>query len=165
MNPSMLKIAARVASPSPAEGALAAPDGQVIAALMELLQAKYAIEASYRSFADRTRGPWRDSLVEHWTTHAGEERQSAYDVAMKIVALGGDPALGQIVMPSCTASLEGFFVLLAEQEMAAILAARKIAAMAGDDMALRVMMENTSILDSQHLDDLRRMGSDVGVPF
>lgn len=160
-----LRIAARVASPSPSEGALAAPDGQVLAALLELLTAKYAVEASYRSFADRLRGPWRDALVGHWQEHAKDERQSAYDVAMKVVALGGDPSISTVSVPQCPGGVEAFCKVLAEQEMAAVLAARKIAAMAGDNMPLRVLMENTALLDAHHLDDLRRMCTEAGVAF
>jgi len=152
----ILKIARRVATPDK-EGSFAVAPGEVIAHLNHFLTAKYTVENSYRSFADRIKGPWRDSLVDHWHKHAEEERKSAYDIAMKCVALGGDPAVTVIQIPPGTPNLSGFMQLLVNQELDAIEAGRKLAAMAGNSMGLRVLAENTVVLDSQHLDDLRRM--------
>jgi len=150
------RIAERVATPLK-EGAFSAEPGELISHLNVFLAAKYSIEASYRSYADRVKGPWRDSLVAHWNEHAGDERKSAYDIAMKCVALGGDPILTVVQVPPCTPSLAGFMQVLISQELDAIEAGRKLAAMAGDNMGLRVLAENTVVLDSHHVDDLRRM--------
>src|ERR1700690_2006725 len=87
----VVRIASRVANVPAAEGEFAVPLGQLISTLQTLLGAKYAVEMSYRSYADRVRGLWRDSLVDHWHEHAKDERDMTYDLAMKIVGLGSDP--------------------------------------------------------------------------
>lgn len=158
----LLKIAGRIATVPVKEGPLSAEPGELISHLNNFLTAKYAIEASYRSYADRVKGPWRDSLVSHWHEHAEDERKSSYDLAMKCVALGGDPILTVVQIPPCTPSLEGFIQVLISQELDAIEAGRKLAAMAGDSMGLRVLAENTVVLDSHHLDDLKRSFSEYG---
>jgi bacterioferritin (cytochrome b1) len=153
----MLRIAGRVAATPAKEGAFAANPGELIAHLNHFLGAKYAVEASYRSFADRVKGPWRDSLVDHWHEHAEDERKSAYDLAMKVVAMGADPIMTTIQVPPCTANVAGFMQCLMNQELDAIEAGRKLATMAGENMGLRVLAENTVVIDSHHIDDLRRM--------
>lgn len=157
-------IAGRIASgPDVAkEGALGAPNGQVIAHLQEFLTAKYAVEMSYRSFSDRVRGPWRDALVDHWHEHAKEERESAYQLAMKIVGLGGDPIQTSVSIPPCPANVSGFIKLLMDQELDAISAGRKLISLSGANTSLKVLAENTIVLDTHHLDDLRRLG-DISV--
>lgn len=152
----IIRIARRIAT-SDKEGVTSSSAGELISHLNNFLAAKYCIEVSYRSFSDRVKGPWRDSLVEHWQEHANEERKSSYDLAMKCVALGGDPMLTTIQIPPCTPNLAGFMQVLLTQELDAIEAGRKLVMMAGDNTGLRVLAENTVVLDSQHADDLRRM--------
>lgn len=155
----LTRIANRVAQGpvSSKEGDLGAPIGQVIAHLQKFLSAKYAVEMSYRSFADRVRGPWRDALVDHWHEHATEERESAYQIAMKVVGLGGDPIQTGVIIPPCVANVSAFCNVLMDQELAAIEAGRALIQMAGTTTSLKVLAENTILLDTQHLDDLRRM--------
>jgi bacterioferritin (cytochrome b1) len=143
------------------EGSPAVPTGQIIAHLQHWLGAKYAIDVAYRSFADRVRGPWRDSLVDHWQEHSKEERAHAYDLAMRIIGLGGDPAQTVVQVPPCTANLGGFFQVLMKMEKEAIEAGRKTIQMAGDLTSLKVMAENMIVVDTQHLDDLRRMNAQI----
>lgn len=143
------------------EGSLAVPPAQVVAHLQKWLGAKYRIDAAYRSYADRVKGPWRDSLVEHWTTHAGEERQAAYDLAMKIVGLGGDPNVTVIEVPMTSPNLGALCMTLMNLELKAIEAARETMSMSGEMVSLRVLAENICLQDTQHLDDLRRMCVDV----
>jgi bacterioferritin (cytochrome b1) len=138
------------------EGMLAVPPGQVIAHLNKWLVAKYRIDAAYRSFADRVKGPWRDSLVEHWQTHAGEERAAAYDLAMKIVGLGGDPNVTVIDVPMAPPDLASLCMVLMNLEVKAIEAARETLSMSGERVSLRVLAENICLQDTAHLDDLRR---------
>lgn len=143
------------------EGTLAAPMGQVIAHLQKYLTAKYAIDIAYRSFADRVRGPWRDSLVDHWHEHSKEERGHAYDLAMKIVGLGSDPIQTTVSIKACTANLAGFMQILSEMELEAIEAGRTLIQLAGNQTSLVVMAENMVLIDTQHLDDLRRMAAQI----
>lgn len=157
-----VRIAARVASSRVAltvekEGGYAGPDGQVISLLQEFLNAKYSIDNAYRSFADRVRGPWRDALVDHWQEHAKEERSAAYDIAMKIVGLGADPMVTVTSVPQCPGNLDAFCQVLAKMELDTIENGRKLIAMSGDNAAMKVFAENLVLVDTKHLDDLRRM--------
>lgn len=156
MRPGLLRIASRVAA-ADKEGALGAAEGQVIALLNKILSAKYAIEMSYRSYADRIRGPWRDAVVGHWQEHAEDERKSAYAFAMKVVALRGDPMVTTVSVPACVPDLGAMMKLLADQELAAVEACRELAQLAGENTSLRLLAEETVLLDTHHLDDLRRM--------
>jgi bacterioferritin (cytochrome b1) len=114
---------------------------------------------AYRSFADRVKGPWRDALVAHWSEHAEEERQAAYDVAMKIVGLGADPMVTTVTVPQSTANVEGFCQVLAGMELEAIAKARSLVELSGGNTSMKVLAENLVLVDTQHLDDLRRMAS------
>jgi bacterioferritin (cytochrome b1) len=143
------------------EGILNAPSGQIIAELSGLLSLKYQKDATYRSFSDRTRGPWRDSLVDHWYEHSKDEREHAYAIAMKIIGFGGDPILATLNVPICPANLTGFFTVLLNLELKAIETERRIIELAGTQDALRVLMEDLMLKDSHHIDDLRRMGNEV----
>ena len=155
----VIRIASRVANVPAAEGEFAVPVGEIIATLQTLLCAKYAIEMSYRSYADRIKGLWRDALVGHWHEHAKEERDMTYDLAMKIVGLGSDPIQTNIAIPPCTANEFAFCKCLAAQELEGIKTERKIIEMAGSNTGLMVLMESHIDLDSKHLDDLARMTS------
>ena len=157
----LVRIASRLAAMPSKEGELAAPEGQLIAHLQKFLSAKYAIDMAYRNFADRIRGPWRDSLVEHWHEHAKEERQSTYDLSMKVVGLGGDPMQTYVQIPACTPNVGAFMQVLMSMELDAIEAGRELSRLAGDNMGLRVLAENTVVLDTHHLDDLRRMSAKI----
>jgi len=153
----LLRIAARVANVPAREGQFAAPDGQVVAHLQKFINAKYAIDAAYRSFADRVKGPWRDALVDHWHEHAKEERDQAYDLAMKVVGLGADPVQTVVQVPSCEPTVVSFCKVLMEMELKAIENGRRLIVLAGDNTAMKVLGENLILTDTQHLDDLRRM--------
>ncbi len=146
------------------EGQLAVPTGQVIAHLQQWLGAKYRIDAAYRSYADRVKGPWRDSLVAHWQEHAGEERAAAYDIAMKIVGFGGDPSVTVLEVPQAPADLGAFCSVLMNLELQAIEKGREAISMAGEMTSLKVMAENLLLQDTNHLDDLRRWVGYVGTP-
>jgi bacterioferritin (cytochrome b1) len=159
MERSMLRVASRVACVPEKEGQFAAPDGQIIAHLQNFLAAKYAIDVAYRSFADRVRGPWRDALYEHWDEHAGEERKAAYDLAMKIVGLGADPILTAVQIPPCPANTAGFMKCLMGLELDAVENGRTLIKLAGDNTSMKVLAENLILVDTQHLDDLRRMAA------
>lgn len=153
-----IELAPAASSP---EGSLAVPTSQMVAHLNHWLRAKYEIDAAYRSFADRIKGPWRDALVDHWQEHAKEERGHAYDLAMKIVGFGSDPIQTAINVPMCPANLVAFGAVLIDLELKAIDAAHKTIEMSGTMRALAVMAENMMLTDTQHLDDLRRMISNL----
>ena len=160
MDPKISRIASKIIeSTDVSEGALSVPDGQVIAHLSHFISAKYSVEIAYRNFSDRIKGLWRDSLVEHWHKHAQDERQSTYDLSMKLIGLGGDPVLTMIQIPVCTSNVIGFHQILMKMELEAIEAGRTLIQMAGQNTGLKVLAENTVLLDSHHLDDLKRMGS------
>lgn len=144
------------------EGNLSVTDGEAIAHLQKWLLAKYAIDVAYRNFADRVRGPWRDALVDHWYEHSKEERQHAYDLTMKIIGMGADPSVTMIQVPPVTPGPEAMMATLMKMELEAISAGREAVRMAGGRQSLRVMAENFILVDTQHLDDLRRWSAARG---
>lgn len=157
----IVRIASRVANVPAAEGEFAVPLGQIISTLQTLLGAKYAIEMSYRSYADRIKGLWRDALVDHWHDHAKDERDMTYDLAMKIVGLGSDPIQTMIQIPQCPANHFAFCKCLAAQELEAIKTERQIIEMAGTNTGLKVLIESHCQLDCHHIDDIRRLSSEM----
>lgn len=140
------------------EGSLAVDASVVCLTLQKWLELKYSLEVAYRSFADRSRGPWRDALVDHWYEHAKDEKKHQYSLAMKIVGLGGDPAVTCINIPQCELSLKNFFLCLMELELQTIEIGREVIRISGDNTGLRLLAEEMVLLDSHHLDDLKRMG-------
>lgn len=159
----MYKIARRIANSRVAtspqfEGELGAPLEQVVLLLSDILACKYSIDNAYRSYADRIRGPFRDAIVAHWQEHAKEEREAAYDFAMKIVGLGGDPVVMHVDYASVAQpTIDQFCQELAQKELDLIAKNRELINIAGDHTSLKVLAENTILNDTQHLDDLRRM--------
>lgn len=151
-----LIIASKIANAS-------AIDGELISSLTQYLYSKYAIEIAYRSFADRVRGPWRDALVEHWQEHAKDERDHSYAIAMKIVALGGDPLINAIQLPVTGNNVMSLYKSLISMELKAIKMGMDIIDMTGNDTALRVMIEEFIVKDSHHKDDLIRMFGKLNV--
>jgi bacterioferritin (cytochrome b1) len=147
------------------EGKLGCPPAQIIAHLGNYLNAKMAISLAYESFADRIKGPWRDALVDHWYTHAKEEREHKYDLAMRIVGFGGDPSQSIVQIPQCPPNLEGFFRTLMAMEIEAIAAGRETIKLAGDHTSLKVMAENMILIDTQHSDDLKRSSVQFELPI
>ncbi len=147
--------AAMVAEGSP-EGQLAVPAGQVIAHLQKWLAAKYRINAAYLSYSDRIKGPWRDSLAEHWRQHAEQERAAAYVLALRISGLGGDPSVTVIEVPQTTPNLGAMCAVLMSLELKAIEAARETISMSGEMASLRVLSEELLLQDTAHLSDLTR---------
>ena len=139
------------------EGLFAVSDYEVISHLQKWLTAKYTIDAAYRSYADRVKGPWRDALVDHWYDHAEEERKQAYDLAMKIVGLGGDPMQTTINVPPALPNFKAFCISLMELELKAIENGYIAIQMSGENTPLRVLSEQIMYVDSHHLDDLKRM--------
>lgn len=135
----------------------AVPVGQVINHLVEWQSAKYTIDILYRNFADRIKGPWRDSIVEHWYKHAEEERENAYNLSMKIMSLGADPIHTAISLPPAPADLTSFCAILMDLETKAIEKGKQAVEYAGENVSLRVFAEDIILVDSQHLDDLSRM--------
>ena len=154
-----IRIASRIASVPEMEGQVAVPEGQIIATLSKLLTQKYALDIAYRSFADRVKGPWRDSLVNHWLDHASEERQASYDLAMRIVGFNADPIQQAIQIPACVPNVFAMSKCLIQLELEAVRICRELITMAGDSTSLKVLSENIILEDTKHIDDLRRMSA------
>lgn len=162
----LTRIAKKLAkTASEEEGSVSAPIGQVLGLLQKLVSDKYSLEIAYRNFSDRTRGPWRDALVSHWQEHASDERKMTYDLSMKMVGMGGDPIMTGLQLTACPANVASFCKILMSMELNNIKTARELADISGDNVGLRVLAENVVLLDSHHLDDLRRMcfGLDIKV--
>lgn len=141
----------------PREGTFTCSEGEMISMLRQFLTAKYVIEISYRNFADRITGPWRDGLVDHLYEHAKEERDHQYSLTMKLVSMGVDPMIGTIQIPQVSPEIRSLFQNLMELELQALEVERKIIACCGDNVGLRVLIENMSAVDDHHLQDLIRL--------
>lgn len=143
-------------SVSPDEGAFAAPVEAVVAQCQKLLSLKYTTMLAYINYGDRIRAHFRDSIYEHWKEHTEDERNSAYTLAMKITALGGEPDARVAPVPSIS-DLHQMMMQLLQFEQQLIGQARVLIEMAGDNIGLRLMAEDMAMTDAHHADDLRRM--------
>lgn len=141
------KIAARIAS----EG-----DSAIVPMLVSLHQGRYLMDICLRNHSDRLHGPWRDSLVDHWYEHAEEQRSMAYDLAMKLVAMGIDPSLTDIKIPASDNDLNSMILDLSSR-LRSLLAMGESILNTSPSSAIRIMIENHIVTDNQHLDDIIRM--------
>lgn len=141
---------------SPEEGLFAVPQEQVVAQCNKLLKLKYTIMIMYVNYGDRIRAHFRDPIYEHFKEHMGEEREDAYHLTMKITALGGEPTPKVATVPDIS-DLHQIFMALLQAEKELIKELRNLSAMAGENLPLKVMLEQMVLTDQQHADDLRRM--------
>lgn len=138
------------------EGLFAVPQERVLASLQKVLKLKYTAVLMYMNYGDRVRSHFRDTVYDHFQAHMLEEREACYDLAMKITALGGEPEVQVAKVPS-TASMAEMFMWVMQAEKTLILQLRELLAVCGDNVGLRVLLENMLLADQRHLDDARRM--------
>ena len=138
------------------EGLFAVPQEQMLRLLQKALKLKYTAIMMYVNYGDRIRSHFRDSVYEHFNEHMAEERASAYDLAMKITALGGEPEVQVGKVPS-TPALAEMFMHIMQLEKELIQGQREILAVCGENVGLRILIENSLLEDQRHLDDARRM--------
>lgn len=141
---------------SPEEGFFAVPQETVIAQCNKILRLKYTTALAYVNYGDRIRAHFRDVLYEHFKEHRDEELDGAYHLAMKITALGGEPEPRIAPIPN-TGDMHQIFMILLQFEKELLQELRKLSAMAGENLSLKVMLEEMVLKDQQHADDLRRM--------
>lgn len=141
---------------SPEEGLFAVPQEQMLRLLQKALKLKYTAMLMYVNYGDRVRSHFRDAVYEHFQQHMAEERTSCYDLAMKITALGGEPEVQVGKVPS-TPALAEMFMHIMQLEKELIEGQRAVLAACGENVGLRILMENSLLEDQRHLDDARRM--------
>ena len=141
---------------SPEEGLFAVPQEKVVAQCQKLLRLKYSAMISYVNYGDRIRAHFRDPIYEHFNEHMAEERRDAYHLAMKITALGGEPAPKVSPVPDVS-DLHQIMMTLLQMEKELLQELRVLAAMAGENIGLKTSLEQMALTDSRHADDLRRM--------
>jgi bacterioferritin len=141
---------------SPEEGLFAVPQQAMISLLQKALKLKYTAVLAYINYGDRIRAHYRDTIYAHFQEHLDEERKACYDLAMKITALGGEPDVQVQKVPS-TPALAEMFMHLMRLEKELIEGQRAILAAAGENVGLRILIENSLLEDQRHLDDIRRM--------
>lgn len=141
---------------SPEEGLFAVPQEKVVGQCLKLLKLKYTAMLMYVNYGDRIRAHFRDSIYAHFKEHMKEERRDAYHLAMKITALGGEPTPKVATIPDLN-DLHQIFVQILQMEKELIQELRNLAAMAGENLSLKVMLEQMVLTDQQHADDMRRM--------
>lgn len=141
---------------SPEEGMFAVPQEKVVAQCTKLLKLKYTAMLAYVNYGDRIRAHFRDTIYAHFQEHMEEERKDAYHLAMKITALGGEPTPKVATIPDIN-DLHQIFMQVLQLEKELIQELRNLAAMAGENLSLKVMLEQMVLTDQQHADDMRRM--------
>lgn len=150
------------------EGMPAAPQEKLLKLLQKILKLKYGGMILYTNYGDRIRAHFRDAIYAHFQEHLKEEREGAYDLAMKITALGGEPIPQVGSVPDANNLHQMFMnIMVAEKEL--IQAERDLLAACGEYDGLRILIEGILLLDQRHLDDARRMmfcegGSGGSVP-
>lgn len=141
---------------SPEEGLFAVPQEKVVAQCQKLLKLKYTTMMMYLNYGDRIRAHFRDAIYDHFQEHMKEERNDAYHLTMKITALAGEPPTKVGTFPDLS-DLHQIFMVLLQAEKELIKELRALSAMAGENLSLKVMLEQMVLTDQQHADDLRRM--------
>jgi bacterioferritin (cytochrome b1) len=141
---------------APQEGfpGLAQPD--LLKKLQKVLELKYTGILAYTHYADRIRAPFRDSIADHFKEHAKEERRGAYDYALKMTALGGEPEARIGKIPNVS-GIKQICMALMTAELGLLDAERELVDLSGDYTGFRLMVEEHLRLDQAHLDDLRRL--------
>lgn len=138
------------------EGLFTVSQEQMVSLLQKVLKLKYTAVLMYMNYGDRIRAHFRDALYAHFQEHLNEERQACYDLAMKITALGGEPDVQVTKVPSTPVIMEMMGHIM-QAEKVLIESQRNVIAACGENIGLRVLMENSLLLDQRHLDDARRM--------
>jgi bacterioferritin len=138
------------------EGLFAVPQEKVVAQCQKLLKLKYTAMLMYVNYGDRIRAHFRDPIYAHFQEHMKEEREDAYHLAMKITALGGEPTPKVASIPDIN-DLHQMFIALLQAEKELLQELRNLAAMAGENLGLKVTLEQMALTDSRHADDIRRM--------
>lgn len=141
---------------SPEEGMFAVPQEKVVGQCLKLLKLKYTMMIAYMNYGDRIRAHFRDPIYEHFKEHFDEEKNDAYHLTMKITALGGEPTPKVATVPDVN-DLHQMFMVLLQLEKELIQELRNLSLMAGENLSLKVMLEQMVLTDQQHADDLRRM--------
>jgi len=141
---------------SPEEGMFAVPQEKIVGQCLKLLKLKYTTMLMYINYGDRIRAHFRDAIYAHFKEHAGEEREDAYHLTMKITALGGEPTPKVSTVPDVN-DLHQIFMILLQAEKQLIQELRNLSLMAGENLSIKVMLEQMVLTDQQHADDLRRM--------
>lgn len=137
------------------EGLYAVNELQIIEALQKILAGKYAIMVMYLHYGATMMTLERDGLYKHFLEHAKEERESAYLVATKIVAMGGQaaPKVGT-VRPAALLPEMLMELLKAEQKVQHLWC--ELALAAGQNVGLQSFAQSQGELDMHHADDIRR---------
>ncbi len=137
------------------EGLYAVNELQIIEILQKILSGKYALMVMYLHYGATLLAHWRDGVHEHFQEHAKEEQLSAYYLAKKIVAMGGQatPKVGT-VRPVATFADMGLELLKAEQKVLRLWSELNLAA--GQNLGLQSLAQDGALLDQQHADDIRR---------
>lgn len=138
------------------EGLFAVPQEQMVKLLQKALKLKYTAVLAYMNYGDRIRSHFRDAIYAHFQEHIAEERKACYDLAMKITALGGEPEVQVSKVPSTPAITEMMMHLM-QLEKQLIQGQRDVLATCGENVGLRILIENSLLEDQRHLDDIRRM--------
>lgn len=142
-------------NPEELEGKFSLPTPKVLEKLNELLTSEYTAWLTYTHFGFILKGPYRDSLKKIFDEHAEQELGHANKLAMRIVALGGNPttSLDTIPTPSST-DAKSLLSALRKQEQEALFLYRDLLRNIGDNEGLRQNIESIIEDEQEHSDEL-----------
>lgn len=154
--PPSASIGAHPFAISQEEGLPAVPQDVLLKKLAALASLKLGAITMYTVYADAIRAPFRDSLYDHFTEHAAEERAALYDVNMTLVAFGGNLETKSTKVPPAQ-GVQEILTNVLQFEKQLIKATRELVLMCGDFAGLRLMLEEHLVADQRHALDARRM--------
>ena len=112
----------------------------------------------YLTYAAKVGGPYRPQLSQFFLTEIADEELHAHDLAIKIVALGGEPATQPRPVPSARTNRDMVeAVLAAERKAAKDYTQRAKEAEEYGDKGLVVQLEDMVRDESGHSDETERI--------
>jgi bacterioferritin len=131
----------------------------VIKALNDVLVLEYAAVIQYAQFSYCVKGLRRRAVTDWFFEQATDSLTHARQLGDKIVALGGVPTT-EIGPVQQAPDLVGMVKLALDGERRSVEAYKAALALAADDTALRVQLENQIQLEQESVEELEKMLGD-----
>ncbi len=130
----------------------------LIARLNEDLAGEFGAIIQYLTYAAKATGPYRPQLAQFFLTEVADEQAHAQFLAIKIVALGGEPTTTPRPVPAAKSNQDMLqAVLAAEKKAGADYAQRARDAEAFGDKGLVVQLEDMIRDETGHSEETERI--------
>lgn len=136
---------------------------KVIENLNKLLAYEYAGMIQYQQHAFLVTGLWRAAYKGFFEESSDENKAHARLLGEKIVALGGLPTVEPISVNQST-DLEEMLKMDLELEREALKTLLETLKLASDNAPLRTLLEDQSLDEQTHVEELEKMLGQVRVP-